>query len=403
MLPHRNIITLVFSHFLWGFVNFTYMIQIQPYLLTLYGTSSESAEIIGIILTIGSFSAVLPFLFSFIAEKYGRSRFIILGQVVSLFGLLSISFFVNSVLFAVLGIILFNVGLGIYESPLQGLIFESVTARRGMVYSLIYNSASISGILASLIVQNSGNQGIIPLFQFGCLLVLISTSLNLLNLRDVYPQKDEVQFPLRKLLSNPLAKLIAMIFFIDSILWGLPMSIENSVVIILFGVESEFIGLLLFVQTSIMVILQYPAGFLVDKFGKIFGLIVGELTGMTWILFFYLAILSPGDYFSLLVQAHIFLGISVAFWRPSLTLSFVTIDSESATTNFGMLSFVQRIGWVPTAALGGFLFANFGYELILFITFFGTIFLVFLFYKASLLEKKNHKDILIQHETPLQE
>jgi MFS family permease len=379
------------------------MIQIQPYLLTLYGTSSESAEIIGIILTIGSFSAVLPFLFSFIAEKYGRSRFIILGQVVSLFGLLSISFFVNSVLFAVLGIILFNVGLGIYESPLQGLIFESVTARRGMVYSLIYNSASISGILASLIVQNSGNQGIIPLFQFGCLLVLISTSLNLLNLRDVYPQKDEVQFPLRKLLSNPLAKLIAMIFFIDSILWGLPMSIENSVVIILFGVESEFIGLLLFVQTSIMVILQYPAGFLVDKFGKIFGLIVGELTGMTWILFFYLAILSPGDYFSLLVQAHIFLGISVAFWRPSLTLSFVTIDSESATTNFGMLSFVQRIGWVPTAALGGFLFANFGYELILFITFFGTIFLVFLFYKASLLEKKNHKDILIQHETPLQE
>ncbi|MHA2347908.1 MAG: MFS transporter, partial [Candidatus Hodarchaeales archaeon] len=392
-----------FSHFLWGFINFTYMIQIQPYLLTLYGTSSESAEIIGIILTIGSFSAVLPFLFSFIAEKYGRSRFIILGQVVSLFGLLSISFFVNSVLFAVLGIILFNVGLGIYESPLQGLIFESVTARRGMVYSLIYNSASISGILASLIVQNSGNQGIIPLFQFGCLLVLISTSLNLLNLRDVYPQKDEVQFPLRKLLSNPLAKLIAMIFFIDSILWGLPMSIENSVVIILFGVESEFIGLLLFVQTSIMVILQYPAGFLVDKFGKIFGLIVGELTGMTWILFFYLAILSPGDYFSLLVQAHIFLGISVAFWRPSLTLSFVTIDSESATTNFGMLSFVQRIGWVPTAALGGFLFANFGYELILFITFFGTIFLVFLFYKASLLEKKNHKDILIQHETPLQE
>ncbi|MHA2054866.1 MAG: hypothetical protein ACW99F_14865, partial [Candidatus Hodarchaeales archaeon] len=256
---------------------------------------------------------------------------------------------------------------------------------------------------ASLIVQNSGNQGIIPLFQFGCLLVLISTSLNLLNLRDVYPQKDEVQFPLRKILSNPLAKLIAMIFFIDSILWGLPMSIENSVVIILFGVESEFIGLLLFVQTSIMVILQYPAGFLVDKFGKIFGLIVGELTGMTWILFFYLAILSPSDYFSLLIQAHIFLGISVAFWRPSLTLSFVTIDSESPTTNFGMLSFVQRIGWVPTAALGGFLFANFGYEPILFITFFGTIFLVFLFYKASLLEKKNHKDILIQNETPIQE
>ncbi len=393
MVPHRNIVTLVFSHFLWGFVNFTYMIQIQPYLLTLYGTSAESAEIIGIILTIGSFSAVLPLLFSFFAEKYGRSRFIVLGQIVYLIGLMCIAFFVNSIIFAVLGIILFNIGLGIYESPLQGLIFESVTSRRGMMYSLIYNSSSISGILASLIIQNSGNQGIIPLFQFGCLLVIVSTTLNLLNLKDVYPQKDRVQFPLKRLLSNSLAKLIATIFFIDSLIWGLPMSIENSVIIILFEVQSEFIGLILFVQTIIMVILQYPAGFLVDRFGKIFGLIVGEITGMLWILFFYLAIQSPSDYYYLLIWAHICLGVSVAFWRPSLTLSFVTIDSENATTNFGMLSFVQRIGWVPTAALGGFIFANFGYSIILFITFFGTIFLVILFYKASLLEKKNQTNV----------
>jgi MFS family permease len=267
-----------------------------------------------------------------------------------------------------------------------------------MVYSLIYNSASISGILASLLIQESGNKGIIPLFQFGCLLVFISILLNFLSLRDVTPPQEKIQFPLKKLLANPLAKMIATIFFLDSLIWGLAMSIENSVIIILFAVESEYIGLLMFVQTVIMVILQYPAGFLVDKFGKIFGSIVGEITGMLWIGFFYLAIQSPGDYYSLLVQAHICLGISVAFWRPSLTLNFVTIDSENATTNFGMLSFVQRIGWVPTAALGGFIFANFGYTSILFITFFGTIFLVLLFYKASLLERQNEKTISFKNE-----
>ena len=398
MMPHRNIVTLVLSHFLWGFVNFTYTIQIQPYLLTLYGTSAESAEIIGIVLTLGSFSAVLPFLFSFIAEKYGRSKFIVLGQIVSLIGLMSISLFVNSVLFAVFGIILFNIGLGIYESPLQGLIFESITTRRGIAYSLVYNSASISGILATLLIQESGNKGMIPLFQIGCFLILVSLLLNFLNLSDINPPKNKIQFPLKRLLSNPLAKMIAIIFFIDSLLWGLPMSIENSVIIILFGVESEFIGLVLFVQTLVMVILQYPAGILVDRFGKIAGLIVGELTGMLWLFFFYLAIQSPGDYYSLLIQAHIFLGVSVAFWRPSLTLSFVTIDSDNATTNFGMLSFVQRIGWVPTAALGGFIFANFGYTIILSITFFGTILLVFLFYKASVFEKNNQKIVSIQNE-----
>jgi MFS family permease len=174
------------------------------------------------------------------------------------------------------------------------------------------------------------------------------------------------------------------------------MSIENSVIIILFGVESDYIGLIVFIQTIIMVILQYPAGMLVDKFGKIFGIIVGEIMGLLWIALFLAALVFPDEFYILIILSHALLGITIAFWRPSVTLSFVTIEENNATTNFGIMSFVQRIGWVPTAALAGFLFAEmgiFGYAFILGITFFGTLVLVFLFYKVNLLENKIKKQL----------
>ena len=78
MQIHRNILTLIITHFLWGFVNFTYTIQIQPYLLSFYGTNPESVEIVGLILSLGSLTAVIPLLFSFYAEKWGRRNFIVL-------------------------------------------------------------------------------------------------------------------------------------------------------------------------------------------------------------------------------------------------------------------------------------------------------------------------------------
>lgn len=386
MQIHRNILTLIITHFLWGFVNFTYSIQIQPYLLSFYGTSPESAEIVGFILSLGTLTAVIPLLFSFYAEKWGRKNFIVIGQFVSLIGLISLAFLTNSVFFAFIGILLYNIGIGFYDPPLQGIIHETAKVNRGLSYSLVYNSLSISGILTSFIIQQLGNQWIIPLLQLSCVILMISILLNIYSLNDIIPNRTNVHFPLKELLKNPLAKWIAFIFFFDSLIWGLPMSIENSVIIILFGVESDFLGLILFVQMIMTVVLQYPVGILVDRFGKIFGLIVGEITGLTWIFFFFMALNHPNDFSFLIILAHISLGVSVAFWGPSVTLSFVTIEENNASTNFGILSFVQQTGWVPTAALGGFIFANFGYHVILAITFFGTLILVLLFLRVNSLE-----------------
>lgn len=388
---HRNILTLITTHFLWGFVNFTYSIQIQPYLLSFYEATPESAGIIGFILTLGTLTAVIPLLFSFYAEKIGRKNFIVVGQLLSLLGLITLAFFSSSVIPAVIGILLYNVGTGIYDPPLQGIIHETTKINRGFAYSLVYNSLSISGIIASFLIQSLGETWIIPLLQISCLLLISSIIINTLSLRDITPKQETVHFPIRELFNNPLAKRIALIFLLDSLLWGLPMSIENSVIIILFGVESDYIGLIVFIQTIFMVILQYPAGMMVDRFGKIFGIIVGEIMGLLWIALFFAALIYPSEFYNLIIISHALLGITIAFWRPSVTLSFVTIEENNATTNFGIMSFVQRIGWVPTAALAGFLFAKlhiFGYALILGITFFGTLVLVFFFYKLNLLENK---------------
>ncbi|MHA1541856.1 MAG: MFS transporter [Candidatus Hodarchaeales archaeon] len=387
MQIHRNILTLIITHFLWGFVNFTYTIQIQPYLLSFYGTNPESAGIVGLILSLGSLTAVIPLLFSFYAEKWGRRNFIVLGQFLSLIGLVCLAFLTNSIFFAFIGILLYNIGIGFYDPPLQGIIHETARTNRGLSYSLVYNSLSLSGIFASFIIQQLGDQWIIPLLQASCLILMTSVFVNVFSLNDILPKETTVHFPIKKLFKNPLTKWIALVFFFDSLIWGLAMSIENSVIIILFGVESNYLGLILFVQMIITVILQYPIGILVDKFGKIFGLIVGEASGLTWVFFFFLAMINPSEFYILILLAHASLGLSVAFWRPSVTLSFVTIEEENASTNFGILSFFQRIGWVPTAALGGLIFANFGYSVILALTFFGTLILVIFFLKINSLEK----------------
>jgi MFS family permease len=385
---HRNILTLIITHFLWGFVNFTYSIQIQPHLLTFYGTSPEAAETIGFILTLGAFTAVIPLLFSFYAERFGRKNFIVFGQILNLIGMFCLASYPDSVLLAIVGILLFNIGIGFYDPPLQGIIHETTTKKRGFAYSLVYNSLSISGILASFIIYLLGNEWIIPSLQISCWILAGSIILNALSLRDINPKELKVQLPYRKLFKNPLAKRIALIFFFDSLIWGLPMSIENSVIIILFGVGSDYLGLILFLEMIILVILQYPIGYLVDYLGKTICLILGEIAGLVWILFFFLALIFPSEFYILIILAHISLAVSIAFWRPSVTLSFVSIEKDKATTNFGILSFFQRIGWVPTAALGGYIFANFGFTVVLGITFTGTIVLVFLFLRLNILEKQ---------------
>ena len=86
-----NIVTLILTHFLWGFVNFVYSIQIQPYLLTIYGTSHEAVPFLGTVLSLGSLSAVIPLLLGFCADLYGRKKVIIFGECVSVLGIIGLS------------------------------------------------------------------------------------------------------------------------------------------------------------------------------------------------------------------------------------------------------------------------------------------------------------------------
>ncbi len=67
------------------------------------------------------------------------------------------------------------------------------------------------------------------------------------------------------------------------------------------------------VQTVFLVVLQYPAGILVDRFGRIIELVIGGLTGMNWILLVLSAVNIPTMAQELLIFAYAGLGISVAF------------------------------------------------------------------------------------------
>ncbi|MFX0125250.1 MAG: MFS transporter [Candidatus Hodarchaeota archaeon] len=382
-----NIVTLTVTHFFWGFVNFVFRIQIQPYLLSIYGTTTVAAQILGLILSIGTLSAVFPLIMAFIADFYGRKNLIIFGQVLSVIGLIGLS--TSNIFALLLGIIAFNLGTGFYDAPLQGLIYESSIEKRGLAFSIVYNSGYLAGIIASLTIQE-GTTGYISYFQIGFFLIAIAGLLNIIALRDVVPNSKKISFPIARILKDRTSRLTAITFALDAFIWGLPLTIANGIFIILFGVDVSFIATLTLIETIVLVLLANPAGLIVDRFGRVVGLICGEVIGFMWIFFILAAITIPSMAPNLLILAYAFLGAVVAFWRPSVTLSFISIDPSAASTNFGILAFFQRLGRVPSAAVAGFLFSIVGFPPLLYITFLGTLIVIAVFIHMDKIEKEQN-------------
>ncbi len=387
-VPHQNlnIYTLAITNFLWGFVNFVFMIQIQPFLVTIYETDTAITQILGLILSIGSFAAVIPLIFGFLSDMYGRKRNIIFGQFLSILGLLGFSSGLTNIVILMASIILFNLGVGLYDAPLQGLIYESATKNRGLAFSFVYNSSYLAGITASFLLR-IGNQDFTLFFRLGLLLILASLAINALLLQDIKENIVKLDFPLLRILRNPTSRLIALTFAIDAFIWGLPLSMANTIYILVFDVDLSFIAALTLVETIMMALLAYPAGTIVDKFGRVAGLIIGEILGIIWIVLVFVAFSNPEHAPEIILLAYACLGAVVAFWRPSVTLSFISVDTEAAATNFGILAFIQRLGRVPAAGVAGFLFIYLGFPPLLFITFFGTFIIIAVFIRMDRAEK----------------
>ncbi|MHA1996301.1 MAG: MFS transporter [Candidatus Hodarchaeales archaeon] len=386
-----NILTLVFTYFLWGFANFIFAIQIQPFIIDIYGESEQVAQLLGAILSIGSFFAVIPLLFSYLSDTHGRKKFIILGEFLSFIGLIGLSLENTHLVLMIISIIIFNVGLGVQDSPLNALVYEStVEKNRGLVYAIIYNSGSIAGIISSILIEkNTTSENYITFFQIGTVSLLVILVVNVFLLSDIKPNISKVNFSIKNIFSTPISRFTVIAFVIDSFAWGLPLSIANGIFILLFNVDVGFIATLILYQSISIVILQYPAGFLVDRLGKIFGLIIGEITGIMFIICVQLALMNPLDAKFLLLVGELILGLSVAFWRPAVTISLIEVDPSIPSTNFGIMSFFQRLGSVPTAAIGGFLFTIIGFGPLLLVTFVGTLIAMFLFYRINQLETLN--------------
>lgn len=384
-LPHLNILTLIITHFFWGYVNILYAINIQPFLLILIGTNSEAASILGAILSLGSLSAVIPLFFGYLGDFYGRKNLIFVGQMLNVIGILGIGFFSSNIYYSVIWIIIFNIGIGFYDPPLQGLIYESSRSiNRGRIYSIIYNAASIGGIIGALLIQAFGDEVLLSLFQSGSLILLFTLIFNFIFLKDLRPNFKRARIPIKQFLTDPFTGTSALAFLIDTFAWGLSLSILNGVLILVFGVNSSYLGEITFIQSLTLVILQFPAGYLVDKIGRTFGLLMGEFVGICWIgILFYTFTFPSGFALELIVIANAVLGVSIAFWRPAVTLSFIEVDESAVATNFGILTFIQRMGLVPTAAVGGFLFSLLNFQILLLITFFGTLVVVYLFLRLE--------------------
>ncbi|MFW9993791.1 MAG: MFS transporter [Candidatus Odinarchaeota archaeon] len=402
-----NITTLIFTHFLWGFVNATYLVVIQPHIVnSLELENLVSGQYLGIIMTIANLSMVMPLLLGFLADNYGSKRMLIIGKLFSLLGLFGLLSSID-ILVVTGSLVIFNCGIGLYNSPLQAMIYQSSTKKnRAMAYSLIYNSASIAGIVTTVVMQIDGFFTIQAFFVFTTVLLLFAIIANSFLLKNPVLPSVKTSASLFKVMKEPRFKLTTFAFFLDSFVWGLSISIAYGLFVVMFGFDFRVIAMLELCKSLFLVLFQYPAGFIVDKIGKFGGLLIGEFTAMPWLLSVVLAIFNPVISRELLIIGFCFLGISIAFWRPSVTISFTEMDPRLPATYFGYMSFFQTLGWVPTALIGGILFDWVGYLPILVTTFIGTIIVVFLFRWINRLEKEfsmtiEEKGIMIPETSPI--
>ena len=346
----------------------------QPYLYEI----TQSEVILGYLATFGMFMQLIPMQLSGkFADKYGRKPILLIGLSLIVVGLIIIGIF-QEMAFIIIGIVLIFIGFGIKDPPQQIFTREnSEEKKHGLMFSLMFFghfAGSIGGNLMVTYLENEAQfyfkifAGII-IFQIIVQLFLLneekssqSKDTKTVSLKETVKEESKSESTWKIIFKNPRNRKIVIFFLMDSMIWGLSLSIYNGALVANYGITKEQIGLIILAFNISNMIFQIPCGHLVDKIGNKKSLFIGDVLGflvfgfilLGW--FFRDTYLLPFQY-----AAHFILGITVSVYFPAQMALLSNLDKKKPTEYYGIMSMILIFGFMPMGLISGLIIANVHY------------------------------------------
>ncbi len=384
LVKKTNLKVLLIINFLQGFAFASYQVVFQPFIYELTGSEST----LGLIVSLGMLMMFLPQqLAGKYADRHGRKILMSIGIIILIVGLIPFSFSQNLGII-IGGVILFYLGIGILDPALQNSIDENSDKKKGALsFGFMFFSYFLGSIGSNVLVNMLGEQYTAQFyFKLVMVILFIEWILQLLFFKETYtpatiPQlldSDSKQSPepeastWKLLLGTPAIRNVVIFFVIDGFVWGISVAIYNGGLVAEYGITKEDLALIILVFNVSNMLLQIPAGHIVDKIGKRYSLIISEAAGFLFFVLNVAAFFMPKHLLMpMLLLSNGLMGITVSLFIPAMFTVSTTLSETRKAEMYGLLGVLKGVAFMPTALIGGFLIEHVHYIVPFLITLLG--------------------------------
>ena len=394
-IKRKNLWALFFINLIHGMGAGMFNVVYQPFILDLTG----SVLIMGILVTIGGIVQFLPMpLIGKLSDRFGRKKMMLSSIPFYLLGLISLIFSDSTaIIFLILGIVLYF--LGVVINNLSSLIFisENSNKSKGLMYGLILFSFFGGTIFGSTFVLLGEAFDSRFFFLIFILIIIGEGTINLVfisekfrfdkNPRSISLKSIDTELSVwKKIMKNPKSKALLIFLTLDLFIYNIGLSIYSGGLKDFYFITREELALITIVFSTSNMLFQIPGGHLADKIGKKKSLIFSQYFGLS---FFAINILAyfvwAGGFTAFLLPAliisHIPFAMSVCTFIPSEQMALTDLDETRKAESYGIVGMIRGIGFIPTGYIGGFLVVNVHYVAPLIISFFGIFFEIWYLFK----------------------
>jgi MFS family permease len=358
-----------------GFWNTLY----QYHLLTL---TDQNEFLVGVIQSTGFLLMLVMMLVSgLLAEKIGKKIIILIGtgMFISGFAVLIVG---SSILLLIVGSMLAFGGFGCLDPSWVTVISEnSDDHNKGMVYGLIFFFYFGGSIIGSLMVSWLEKYDFVYYFGESSAPFYFLISIGLLSIEGLIqgfflkvkkspPEHDETSKPDKKKIwmvyFHDKAMLLLLGFFIlDAFVWGnfiqlyytSLLSTENG-----FALDEGDLALyVVFVMNLSNLLLQIPAGWLVDKIGPKISLFISELSGLICIILNIIIWFFRDQVYVMLIISQVFLALAIVPFQPAQNKILTKIHPKRTAEVYGFMNFSRNIFWLGAGYINGWNLRTFGF------------------------------------------
>lgn len=376
-----NLYTIFFTNILYGFGFSMFNVVYQPYLYQI----TQSEVILGYLTTFGIFMQLIPMQLSGkIADKHGRKPLILIGLLFVIVGLIIIANF-QEIALILIGIVLIFLGYGIKDPPQQVFTREnSHEKKHGLMFSFMFFGHFAGSIGGNFIVTYLGSAYTAPFyFKIFAGIIIFQIVVQFIFFREknsnrsketgilqtnkliteqIIKKESKSESTWKILFKNPRNRKIIIFFLMDSMIWGVSLSIYSGALNATYGITKEQIGVILIVFNISNMIFQIPSGHLVDKIGKKWSLFLGDSLGFLIFGFALLGWIFRDQYLMpFLYATHFILGISVSVFLPAQMALFSNLDIKKPAEYYGIMNTILVLGFLPMGFISGLIIANVHY------------------------------------------